>query len=367
MLAIAVFAPASLEAGTASVVDAAAKPGSQITTYDELVKAIRGARAESRERVERAVERERVREAWEIGRLIDTHILQHKERADYGTGLLKRLAIDLEMSRTELSYMLQFARAYPVFPSTEALSWGDYRELLALNDAEQRNALALEASKKQWSQKEIREAVRRVKAKLGGGASDVEESAPETLTPLEMGQAGTYRVILAKTGPFAGELALDLGFSNYYRISALVGNDVSDFRTGDIVSFEGDAYRILEAASKKGDFSRLYTYKAWVNRVLDGDTIETVVDLGFGITTVQTLRLRGIDAPEVRSSSGREAKEFVEGILPSGTQVFIKTTRSDKYDRYLVDIFVTDADSGEDKFLNGVLLEKGFAVRVGER
>ncbi|MFA5391632.1 MAG: hypothetical protein WC331_09455, partial [Candidatus Omnitrophota bacterium] len=55
----------------------------QVGTYDQLLSAVREMRSESRVRVEKAVEQERVREAWEIGRLIDAHVLQHKERADY--------------------------------------------------------------------------------------------------------------------------------------------------------------------------------------------------------------------------------------------------------------------------------------------
>jgi hypothetical protein len=66
-------------------------------------------RAASAQRIETLVEQEKVREAWEIGQLIDEHVLQHKERAAYGEQVIIRLAKDLGSSETELKYMLQFA------------------------------------------------------------------------------------------------------------------------------------------------------------------------------------------------------------------------------------------------------------------
>ena len=82
------------------------------------------------------------------------------------------------------------------------------------------------------------------------------------------------------------------------------------------------------------------------------------VDLGFGFTTVQTLRLRGLDAPEIQSTSGREAKEFLDKKFTGAKRVLIKTVKSDKYDRYLADLFV-DGD-----YVNQELVEKGLAAAV---
>ncbi|MDD5227088.1 MAG: DUF1016 N-terminal domain-containing protein [Candidatus Omnitrophica bacterium] len=95
---------------TAQVPSAESSAFPEVKTYDELRRAISKARVESRARVEKAVEQEKVREAWEIGRLIDAHVLQHKERADYGKQVILRLSKDLSISDTELYYMLQFAR-----------------------------------------------------------------------------------------------------------------------------------------------------------------------------------------------------------------------------------------------------------------
>ena len=96
-------------------------------------------------------------------------------------------------------------------------------------------------------------------------------------------------------------------------------------------------------------------------KVIDGDTFKGTVDLGYNIATLQTLRLRGIDAPDVASSEGEEAKTYLkERLMESEEAVLIRTHKSGKYDRYLVDLFV------EGDYINQELIETGLAVRVKE-
>ena len=236
-------------------------------------------------------------------------MLQHKERADYGKQVLERLANDLGMSRTELSYMLQLFRAYPIFQPAENLSWAHYVELLSVNDPKKRKALEEKASKENWSRDRLREEVKALKRK-GFSAGSGESAAVEKISPVpHSGNPGVYKIILAKAGPYAGELALDLGFSNYVRLADEVG-DTTPFKEGDVVAFLKESGEIHQSRPEE-----LYTYRAWVLRVLDGDTIEAVIDLGFGFTTKQTLRLRAIDSPEFPTRAGVEAKEFAEKML----------------------------------------------------
>ena len=116
-----------------------------VQTYDGLLRAIRGVQAASQKRIEQAVEQEKVREAWETGKLIDTHVLKYKERADYGEQVLLKLAKDLETSETELRYMLQFARTYPIHRPADELSWSHHQALLSLNDPKEREEVTREA------------------------------------------------------------------------------------------------------------------------------------------------------------------------------------------------------------------------------
>ena len=104
--------------------------------------------------------------------------------------------------------------------------------------------------------------------------------------------------------------------------------------------------------------SDLYTYRAYLDYVIDGDTIVFYVDLGFRTYSRQKLRLRGIDTPELPTPKGKKAKTFVEEILKKPKLITIKTYRKDKYDRYLADIFV----GSKEIFLNQKLLDEKLAV-----
>lgn len=109
----------------------------------------------------------------------------------------------------------------------------------------------------------------------------------------------------------------------------------------------------------------MYEYQAKVVRVIDGDTVTLDIDLGFGIVmTNTTVRLYGVDTPELHSSNpeeratARRAKEILEHLLSSKT-VVVQTLKDkdDKYGRLLAVI-----KSAEDKVpVNQVLIELGLA------
>lgn len=108
-----------------------------------------------------------------------------------------------------------------------------------------------------------------------------------------------------------------------------------------------------------------YQYWARVKRVVDGDTIELDVDVGFKVMFRERFRLLGVDTPEVygvkRTSEeykrGKAASDFVKKRIPVGSWVEVKvySDKREKYGRWLCEIFV------DGKSLNEALLEKGFA------
>ena len=69
-----------------------------------------------------------------------------------------------------------------------------------------------------------------------------------------------------------------------------------------------------------------------------------------------------LDCPEIDTADGKAAKRFVERLVADAKAITVHTTKPDKYDRYLADVFVETRD-GEDVFLNNVLLEQGHAER----
>ncbi len=113
---------------------------------------------------------------------------------------------------------------------------------------------------------------------------------------------------------------------------------------------------------------RMYEYKAKITRVVDGDTLKALVDVGFKIHHDVTLRLFGIDCPETRTRNleekekGFEAKDRVIELLEiSNYEVNIKSHGVDKYGRCLAEV-VSITPHGESKNINRLLLDEGFAV-----
>ena len=100
-----------------------------------------------------------------------------------------------------------------------------------------------------------------------------------------------------------------------------------------------------------------------VTRVIDGDTLKVRLDLGFGTFSRHDLRLRGIDCPEMSTKAGEEAKIFVQSYIKEAQRIVVRSSRSDKYDRYLADVFLP-AEEGKDVYLNNLLLENGHAQRM---
>lgn len=85
----------------------------------------------------------------------------------------------------------------------------------------------------------------------------------------------------------------------------------------------------------------MYEYKIKeVSRVVDGDTIDVVIDLGFSISIKSRIRLAGVNAPETRTldinekSKGLDAKSWLEKELKD-QEIIIKTVKEEKYGRML--------------------------------
>ena len=93
----------------------------------------------------------------------------------------------------------------------------------------------------------------------------------------------------------------------------------------------------------------MYEYSCKVDRVVDGDTIDVVLDLGFDIMFKSRVRLYGIDTPESRTRNkdekvrGKMAGSFLKDAVDSGAQVVIQTKLKDsrgKYGRVLGNVIV---------------------------
>lgn len=107
-------------------------------------------------------------------------------------------------------------------------------------------------------------------------------------------------------------------------------------------------------------------YVKKVNKVVDGDTIDVEIDLGFDISFSSRVRLAGIDTPESRTTDkaekalGLEAKAYVKNQIDSAKTVVIKTEKmdsSEKYGRILGWVFLDNSSVS----LNQKMIDDGYA------
>ena len=110
----------------------------------------------------------------------------------------------------------------------------------------------------------------------------------------------------------------------------------------------------------------MYEYKCEVTRVVDGDTIDWILDLGFSILHKCRVRLYGIDTPESRTrdldekARGKLASKFLEDSIKNGEEVILRSELKDskgKYGRVLGSIVVDDLD------INQAMVEQNLAVK----
>lgn len=97
-------------------------------------------------------------------------------------------------------------------------------------------------------------------------------------------------------------------------------------------------------------------------RVVDGDTIDVDVDLGFHVRMAMKIRLLGINAPEMSTPAGKPAKEYLTSLVGSGP-LRLRTfkDRTEKYGRYLGELWREESPTSGPS-INDVMIADGHAV-----
>jgi endonuclease YncB( thermonuclease family) len=242
------------------------------------------------------------------------------------------------------------------------LTWSHYRLLLRLPDSEARKACELAAVENGWSVRELEAQIRSGVFEVGALVEQsVRTLAPDLNLPALRGQFYTYRLV---DDPDGENTRVDLGFGIHSSWSIVGGNGL---KAGQLVKVIREGKGGFRCEVAQGRPSAFYTYQARVLSVIDGDTLWLDIDCGFRVWTRQKVRLRGIDAPELGTAEGQRAKDFVVRALSEGSFVAVTTTKPDKYDRYLADVFygkgTEDRVLQDGWFLSRTLLEAGLATR----
>jgi len=322
---------------------------SSTRSYQKLADAIR----KVIERGKAARHRAEADTYWHVGRLIKTDILKNQKRAGYGEHVFEYLEKNLQIDRSVLHQTVKFYEIYPrIVDSNPQLTWSHYRQLFVIDNPKLRKRLEQKVSRENISVLKLKEEIRKNAPKV-----PAQPGAGKTVTKLtpRKGILYTYSVAAVETD----SVIVDCGFKFTRRIPQ---SGVKKLAAGDIIRSEWkDKKYVITPVDETA--KSLYTYNAEVLKIIDADTLRVNIDLGFDSFADQILRLRGIDAPELNTEVGKAAKAFVQarlvgaGLKPALTKILIRSSTSDKYDRYLADVFY----GPEEKFLNQELLDLGLA------
>jgi endonuclease YncB( thermonuclease family) len=257
--------------------------------------------------------------------------------------------------------MRLFYRTYPIYQISDKLDWSNYVTLLSVKDENQRKILENRA---------VDEGLNYIQLKRIVAREYSHRSSPNEQKELqfERGFLHTYSLMDPSRLPGTrGSMVIDCGFNIWKNLPV---KDEREFRNVKFITSRMNKNRFSITPAEKINSSQIYTYKAYIEKIIDGDTLWAVIDCGFSNFTRQKLRLRGIDAPELNTAEGEKAKKYFETVLKDSPFVIIKTYKSDKYDRYLSDIFYLPDEGDSEKiaatgkFLNSELVKKSLAEIV---
>ncbi len=122
------------------------------------------------------------------------------------------------------------------------------------------------------------------------------------------------------------------------------------------------SFEFVNKTSRKphGKAIEMYQYEARIEKIIDGDTIEFTLDLGFHVYFREQMRLADYAAPEIKGLErelGIVAKQKLEELLPLNKVFRINSKKTDKYGRWLADVEWTENQS-----LSRFLINQGYGL-----
>lgn len=326
-----------------------------LKNYQILLKEIKGHVLQTQDSIERIVVRQKVEMAWSIGKSISLYLKKNLEsdKSSYGKRLFAQLENDIGIDRGVLYKMYAFQKSYPYLPKdNEKLNWSHYRALSGIKNRHERKYLEDLVVEKNLSEKSLIKEIKKSKAKKS--VSEPSKTGKQKLKE-HRGKVFCYQVVKPSG---ADKNYIDCGFKIYREVEEKLPAGALMVE----VAKSKKTYSLKKSAVTR---KQIFTYKAYLKRVVDGDTIHAVLDLGFGLLHEETLRLTGINAPESDSPQGIKTTKEIKKILATHSHFVVHTSSTDTYNRYLADIFLPSnnnedvqktADSGV--YLSQLLLDK---------
>lgn len=310
---------------------------------EELCRAYLGAQGQQRA----------VRAYWEIGRRIVEHEQGGGNKGAYGKQVVGRLARDLTarfgkgFSAPLVFAMRKFALLWKAEELVEPLSWVQYRALSRVRSPHARAELEVRVRQEGLGNRELLQVLQ---------ARRMQERGPGPGLSKRPGRVGLYRLERAGTGDRA---QLDAGFGIKTTLPASweLPAGIPDRAVVGVIGGSGTAGQLEVCTDLAGDWER-YTYPFRVKRVIDGDTLIGVLDLGLGMALEARFRLRGLDAAERGTLEGDAAREVLAALVCTDHALTAQSYGMDAYGRWLVDLSRADG-----LFVNARLLEDGGVGR----
>ena len=370
-----------------------------VNNYQQLLTAIREKISQTQEKIFKITTRQKVKMAWEIGQKIDQH-LELNEGSGYGKKIFSKLADDVLISERALYQMHAFHQTYKKLPKDdEHLNWSHYRLLAGIKASSQRKYLENLARENFWDSDRLQIEVSKSKGVKQGSAQDSMQDgvcnpvltfSSKSNQDMKVGtglqtqsRAGSSMATKKnkKLNPTRGKLFsykiaklpnsknyfFDCGFGIFTRADKLLPKTLR--RENQIVFVEKNSDKFLVKKSAILP-KKIHTYKADLKRVIDGDTLLVVLDLGFEIFHEEKLRLANINAAELNTDAGKNSAKILQKILKDAPFLIVKTNKTDIYGRYVADVFLPQKKSEKDLqkvadggiYLNQLLFDRGAVV-----
>jgi len=340
-------------------------PKMPLKDYSKLLAAAQNHIEKTQSNIVKNVTRQKVVLGWELGKLVDEHLAKNNQ-SGYGESLLQRLAADISISKSSLYQMRNFYKTYPQLPKDDdRLNWTHYQTLSGVKKEDERKRLEEIVRENGWSTNELEQEIKKLKTPNGKGKfakknSEANSSKkPQAKLKPVRGQLFSYQLIKISD---TKKTYFDLGFG-IFREAEEVDSTLQKISAVEVQK-KNTKYLPTKSDLPPRKFN---TYKAYLERVVDGDTIHVTFDLGFKILHKEIIRLKGIDAPEIGTEAGKKSAKILTKILENTNFLILKTIKSDIYGRFVADVFFDEKNQENDPqkvadegvYLNQLLLDKG--------
>ncbi len=333
-----------------------------LQNYDKLLLEVRDHVENTSASISKIATRKKLEMAWNIGKSVQRYLETNNqsEKSNYGKHLFERLESDSGIAKSVLYRMHSFYKSYPQLPKNDdELNWSHYRLLAGIKSEDRRQYLEDLTKSEHLSAEQLRNKIKKVR-------KPVKKESEVSLVKIEKlkvtrGKLFCYKLI---TVAELEAVCIDCGFGIFHQLNSDTPVGVNVVETIK----KGEEFLVQKSTART---INLNAYKGYLRKVVDGDTIHVVLDLGFKIFHEEVLRLRQINAPEISTVAGKKSSLELKKILQDLPFLIVKTHATDIYGRYLADVFLPDAtgkmsevevvENGE--YLSQTLLDRKLAVK----